>query len=129
MIVRVARIVLNRLLEIILGTIAILISHCNFGQNEERPALVSDLFVDCLLREFLCALGIACCLPTAFLLLYNGLGVGAFVALYASRGLGFELGGWLLIHGVTELFAITLAGGGNVDQGRRMSRSTGPPLE
>ena len=26
------------------------------------------------------------------------------------QGLGVELGGWLFIHGVTELFAITLAG-------------------
>lgn len=56
------------------------------------------------------SLGIACCLPTALLLFYNGLVVGAFFALYAGRGLGFMLGGWLLVHGVTELFAVTLAG-------------------
>jgi uncharacterized membrane protein SpoIIM required for sporulation len=36
--------------------------------------------------------------------------LGAFVALYASRGLGLDLGGWLLIHGVTELLAIILCG-------------------
>lgn len=56
------------------------------------------------------ALGIACGLPTAFLLFYNGLTVGAFLALYAGHGLAFDFGGWLLIHGVTELFAVTLAG-------------------
>ncbi|MBA2589487.1 MAG: stage II sporulation protein M [Alphaproteobacteria bacterium] len=56
------------------------------------------------------ALGFACCLPTAFLLLYNGLMLGAFLALFVSHGLGVAAGGWLLIHGVTELFAITLAG-------------------
>ena len=56
------------------------------------------------------ALGFACCLPTAFLLLYNGLMLGAFFALYADHGLALDLGGWLMIHGVTELFAITLAG-------------------
>ena len=60
---------------------------------------------------FAFALGFAFCAPTIFLLAYNGLIIGAFVALFASRGLGFELGGWLLIHGVTELFAIVIAGG------------------
>ena len=56
------------------------------------------------------ALGFALCVPTALLILYNGATLGAFFALFASRGLGFELGGWLLIHGVTELFAVVLAG-------------------
>lgn len=56
------------------------------------------------------ALGFALCLPTGLLVLYNGATLGAFFALFASRGLGFELGGWLLIHGVTELFAVVLAG-------------------
>ena len=31
-------------------------------------------------------------------------------ALYASHGLEAELGGWIIIHGSTELFAIVLAG-------------------
>lgn len=56
------------------------------------------------------ALGFALCIPTGLLMLYNGATLGAFVALFASRGLGFEVGGWLLIHGVTELFAVILAG-------------------
>jgi uncharacterized membrane protein SpoIIM required for sporulation len=56
------------------------------------------------------ALGFAFCVPAAFLVLTNGLMIGAFVALFASRGLGVELGGWLLIHGTTELFAIALSG-------------------
>jgi uncharacterized membrane protein SpoIIM required for sporulation len=56
------------------------------------------------------ALGFACCLPSAFLVFLNGLTLGALYAVYVDRGLGVELGGWLFIHGVTELFAITLAG-------------------
>src|SRR5262249_13246572 len=56
------------------------------------------------------ALGFAACLPTAFLIFDNGLILGAFFAVYAAHGLGFDLGGWLFIHGVTELFAVTLAG-------------------
>jgi uncharacterized membrane protein SpoIIM required for sporulation len=57
------------------------------------------------------ALGFAFGLPTALLLMQNGLMLGAFVALYAGHGLGIELGGWLIIHGSTELLAIVLAGG------------------
>ncbi len=56
------------------------------------------------------ALGFAFCLPTALLLAQNGLGLGALLALYGSRGLAAPLSGWLFIHGVTELFATVLAG-------------------
>jgi len=59
---------------------------------------------------FAFALGFACCLPTAFLMIYNGLMMGAFVALHQRHGLALDFGGWMLIHGVTELFAVTLAG-------------------
>jgi uncharacterized membrane protein SpoIIM required for sporulation len=54
------------------------------------------------------ALGFAFCLPTALLVADNGLTLGALIALYDSRGLGFQLGGWLAIHGATELFATVL---------------------
>lgn len=56
------------------------------------------------------ALGFMFGVPTAILLIYNGLFFGAFYALFWSRGLGFELTGWLMIHGVTELLAIVVAG-------------------
>lgn len=56
------------------------------------------------------ALGFAFCAPTAFLILVNGLMLGAMLQLYASHGLLFELTGWLMIHGVTEIFAVILAG-------------------
>jgi uncharacterized membrane protein SpoIIM required for sporulation len=59
---------------------------------------------------FAFALGFALCLPTAALVTYNGCMLGAFLALFASRGLALEAGGWLMIHGTTELFAIALAG-------------------
>jgi uncharacterized membrane protein SpoIIM required for sporulation len=60
------------------------------------------------------ALGFACCLPTAFFLFYNGLMLGAMLSVYAGHGLGIAFGGWLAVHGVTELFAITLAGAGGM---------------
>jgi uncharacterized membrane protein SpoIIM required for sporulation len=59
---------------------------------------------------FAFALGFAFCLPSALLLAYNGCTIGAMFAVFASRGLGFEFAGWLLIHGVTELLAVILAG-------------------
>ena len=56
------------------------------------------------------ALGFVAGLPTLLLLFYNGLVLGAFAALYHSRGLGADLWGWLLPHGVTELSAVILCG-------------------
>ena len=57
------------------------------------------------------ALGFAVGVPVALLLFYNGTVLGAFAALYVGRGLSVELGGWLLIHGGTELLAVVLCGG------------------
>jgi len=59
---------------------------------------------------FAFALGFAFAAPTALLLVYNGLTLGALTAIYAQKGLTAALSGWLIIHGSTELFAITLAG-------------------
>jgi uncharacterized membrane protein SpoIIM required for sporulation len=56
------------------------------------------------------ALGFAFGVPTAMLLVHNGGMLGAILALFMSHGLGYELGGWLIIHGSTEIFAIILAG-------------------
>jgi uncharacterized membrane protein SpoIIM required for sporulation len=75
-------------------------------------AFASFLFVHNAGIGIVCfALGFAFGLPTALLLMQNGLMLGAFLALYVSHGLGFELGGWLIIHGSTELLAIAMAGG------------------
>jgi uncharacterized membrane protein SpoIIM required for sporulation len=56
------------------------------------------------------ALGFFAGLPTLFLMLANGLMLGAFSALYADRGLSGELWAWLLPHGIPELSAIALCG-------------------
>lgn len=57
------------------------------------------------------ALGFLVGLPVFLLMFMNGLVLGAFAALYHSRGLSADLWGWLLPHGVTELFAVILCGG------------------
>ena len=59
---------------------------------------------------FAFALGFAFAVPTFLLILYNGLMLGAFFAVFAAKGLAFNLAGWLMIHGTTEIFAIVLAG-------------------
>src|SRR5687767_782856 len=59
---------------------------------------------------FAFALGFAFAVPTILLILYNGLMLGAFFAVFAAKGLAFNLAGWLMIHGTTELFAIAIAG-------------------
>jgi uncharacterized membrane protein SpoIIM required for sporulation len=66
---------------------------------------------------FAFALGFAFCLPTALLLAYNGATLGAFLATFALHGLGFQAGGWLAIHGVTELSAVMLAGAAGLHLG------------
>ena len=63
------------------------------------------------------ALGIAFCAPSVFLLAYNGCMLGAMYAVFAQHGLAYEFGGWLLVHGVTELFAIILAGAAGMHVG------------
>jgi uncharacterized membrane protein SpoIIM required for sporulation len=75
-------------------------------------AFASFLFVHNAGIGIVCfALGFAFGLPTALLLIQNGLMLGAFLALYVGHGLGIELGAWLIIHGSTELLAIAIAGG------------------
>jgi len=60
------------------------------------------------------ALGFALGIPTVLLMFYNGLTLGAMLALYDSRGLTWDLVGWLSVHGTTELLAIVLCGGGGL---------------
>jgi len=62
-------------------------------------------------------LGAFLCFPAILLTFYNGLMLGAFLALHVDRGLGVDLVGWLSVHGVTELAAICIACAGGVQLG------------
>ncbi len=66
---------------------------------------------------FVFGLGVFVCAPAILLTFYNGLSLGAIMALHVDRGLGWDMGGWLSIHGVTELSAICIACGGGVQLG------------
>ncbi len=67
------------------------------------------------------ALGFAFAAPTVLLMLFNGCMLGALFQVYWAKGLGMELGGWLAIHGTTELFAIALAGAAGMRIGTRIA--------
>jgi len=56
-------------------------------------------------------LGILAAVPSAMLVFYNGMILGAFVAMHHRAGIYSEVWAWLLPHGVTELGAIVLCGG------------------
>jgi uncharacterized membrane protein SpoIIM required for sporulation len=89
------------------------------GLSERLTTFASFLFThNARIGIMAFALGFAMGAPTVLLLFFNGLTLGAFAALYASRGLGTELWGWLLIHGVTELTAIVFCGAAGLMLGR-----------
>lgn len=66
---------------------------------------------------FVFGLGVFLCAPAIALTFYNGLIFGSFIALHVDRGLGWDIAGWLSIHGVTELSAICIACGGGLQLG------------
>lgn len=63
---------------------------------------------------FAFALGFAFAVPTVLLILYNGLMLGAIFEVFEAKGLGFNLAGWLMIHGTTEIFAICISGAAGI---------------
>lgn len=57
------------------------------------------------------AMGILAAVPSVFLMIFNGMLMGVFVAIHYQAGIRGEMWAWLLPHGVTELGAIVLCGG------------------
>jgi len=66
---------------------------------------------------FAFALGFALAVPTILLILYNGMMLGAIVAVFAAKNLGPNLAGWLMIHGTTEILAICISGAAGIHIG------------
>lgn len=80
-------------------------------QDSMLATFAASLFThNAQIAIFAFALGFAFAIPTALLIVYNGLMLGAFLALFTAKGLGFGMGGWLIIHGSTEILAIIVAG-------------------
>ncbi|WP_240500147.1 stage II sporulation protein M [Sphingomonas montana] len=83
-----------------------------YGKQEDGLGIFASFLFNhnAQIAIFAFALGFAFVVPTALLILYNGLMLGAMVAVFADKGLGLNFGAWLAIHGTTELFAIMIAG-------------------
>jgi uncharacterized membrane protein SpoIIM required for sporulation len=85
------------------------------GDTHGLEMLATFLFTHNAQIALVCfALGFLLAVPSTIMILTNGLMLGAFLALYASRHLEWQLIGWLCVHGTTELFAITLAGAAGI---------------
>jgi uncharacterized membrane protein SpoIIM required for sporulation len=81
----------------------------------------SFLFTHNTQIAFMCfAWGILLGVPTIYLLITNGLMLGAFLALFFSKGLGVEAVAWMGPHGVPEIGAIILCGGAGMAIGHRV---------
>src|SRR3989440_3348327 len=72
------------------------------------------------------AAGIAFCLPTAFILMFNGANVGVAGGLFASVGQQAKFWGLILPHGLLELTAVFIAGGAGLRLGRAPIRPGRP---
>ena len=84
----------------------------------ELTAFASFLFShNTRIAIFVFSLGVLICVPSIALTFYNGLALGAFVALHNERGLLYDITAWLSVHGVTELSAIAIACAGGIHLG------------
>lgn len=63
-------------------------------------------------------LGVLCAVPTALLVLMNGVMLGVYTRVHHSHDLASEWWAWILPHGVTELGAVCLLAGGGLWIGR-----------
>ena len=78
-----------------------------------RPVMASSIATNNVQVTFaVFAGGMAIALPSILMLVLNGISIGSVVGLYASKGIGRLLLAFVAPHGVLELFAICVAGGG-----------------
>jgi len=81
-------------------------------------AFTSFLFTHNARIGFSCfTIGIAGGIPVVALVFANGLTLGAFAAIHATRDLGLEFWAWVLPHGVTELLAVCLCAAAGMQLG------------
>lgn len=78
-----------------------------------RPIMASSIIANNVQVTYgVFASGLTAGVLTVFLLVVNGVSIGAAFALYASRGIFGQIGEFVLPHSVFELSAICIAGGG-----------------
>jgi len=62
--------------------------------------------------------GILAAVPTVMILFFNGALLGVYSATFHLHGLAFQWWAWILPHGVTEIMAVVLLGGGGLLLGK-----------
>ena len=83
--------------------------------EEIRPVAASSIISNNVTVTYLAfALGLTAGIGTILLLVFNGVGIGSGVGLFASRGVAKLILAFIAPHGVLELSAICIAGGGGL---------------
>jgi uncharacterized membrane protein SpoIIM required for sporulation/uncharacterized RDD family membrane protein YckC len=81
----------------------------------ERPVMASRIIANNVQITYaVFAFGITAGILTVFMLVYNGVSIGAALGLYASKGIVNQIGEFVLPHSVFELSAICIAAGGGL---------------
>jgi len=77
-----------------------------------RPMMASRIITNNVQVTFMAfALGISAGVLTVWLLITNGINIGAVIGLYLSKDIGHLVFGFMAPHGVLELSAIVISGG------------------
>lgn len=81
----------------------------------ERPVMASAIATNNIQVTYAAfAFGITAAVGTVLLLVFNGVSIGAAIGLYASKGIAPLILEFVVAHGVLELTAICIAGGGGL---------------
>ncbi|WP_141334036.1 stage II sporulation protein M [Paenibacillus sp. tmac-D7] len=92
------------------------------GHDDLQSAVMSSTIMTNNIRVAVLAFvsGITFGLLTVYLLLYNGLLIGALTAVFWQSGNSYRFWAYILPHGIIELAAIFIAGGAGLYMGYRM---------
>ncbi|MDQ6909188.1 MAG: stage II sporulation protein M [Actinomycetota bacterium] len=83
----------------------------DYYSSEPAAAFASKVFTNNVRVAILAfAFGVAFCIPTALVLIYNGAGIGVVAGLFAAVGQPGKFWGLVLPHGLLELTAVCIAG-------------------
>jgi uncharacterized membrane protein SpoIIM required for sporulation len=90
----------------------------NYSSSEAAAAFSTKVLVNNIQVSFLAFVGgILFCVPTAYLLIFNGANVGVAAGLFHSAGKWPKFYGLILPHGILELSAIVVAGAAGLSLG------------
>lgn len=90
----------------------------NYYSSEPAEQFTTKVFVNNVQVGFLAfGLGVFLCLPTVWLLGFNGINLGFAAGLFTAAGAAPKFWGLILPHGLLELTAVAIAGGAGLALG------------